>query len=73
MKHWWIRGALERGDRERRIPIAAGKGRKERNDENKMAKDTCIQSVRREKLVGKKEHNMEEKLKKEWTKKYKKD
>lgn len=24
--------------------------------------------LRREKLVGKKEHNMEEKLKKEWTK-----
>lgn len=61
---------LWKGGKEKGIQIARGKGRKERNDEEKIAGDASIQSTKEgETGEKKKKHRMQEKWKKEWTEK----
>lgn len=47
MKRRWDKRCTRKEETGKDVSTAAGKGRKERNDEEKMAKDTCIQSVKK--------------------------
>lgn len=46
MKHWWDKRCTREEETGKDVSIAGGKGRKERIDEEEMAKDTRIQSVK---------------------------
>lgn len=61
MKRWWDKRCTRKEETGKDVSTAAGKGRKERMMKRKWQRILVFSQLRREKLVGKKEHNMEDK------------
>lgn len=68
MKHWWDKRCTRKEETGKDVSIAGEREGKKETMQRKWQRTLVFSQLSREKLVGKKEHNMEEKLKNEWTK-----